>query len=81
MKFRIGAKTYTKNYVKTNNMVKSAAERVAANNNSFASSQQTKKEVPFLGNKRKLEYKPKGFNKDFKRHKYSQNSFKKKSQK
>lgn len=80
MKFRIGAKTYTKNYVKTNNMVKSAAERVADNNKSFASSQQTKKEVPFLGNKRKLEYKPKGFNKDFKRHKYSQNSFKKKSQ-
>ncbi|OBA26442.1 hypothetical protein HANVADRAFT_2830 [Hanseniaspora valbyensis NRRL Y-1626] len=81
MKFRIGAKTYTKNYVKTNNMVKSAAERVAVNNKSFANSQQTKKEVPFLGNKRKLEYKPKGFNKDFKRHKYSQNSFKKKNQK
>lgn len=80
LKFRLGTKSYTRNYMGGNNVLKASSEslvKVPGQHNS----QIQKKEVPFLGKKRQLKKKVGMFKTDYKRYKYSQNSFNKNSQK
>lgn len=80
LKFRLGTKSYTRNYMGGNNVLKTSSEslvKIPGQDNS----QKHKKEVPFLGKKRQLKKKVGMFKTDYKRYKYSQNSFSKNSQK
>ena len=70
MKFRLGAKTYTKNHTKnpyTKTITKGADQ--------FSFNKDGKREVPFLGKKRKVDLRDRSFNYDLKKQKVSQTKF------
>ncbi|XBW37419.1 hypothetical protein QEN19_002999 [Hanseniaspora menglaensis] len=77
LKFRLGTKSYSKSYSGNNNILKSENDK--QNGSSIKYEKQiNKKEVPFIGSKRQLQQKTSGFNRDYKRFKYSQSGFSKK---